>query len=271
MSIDVEAAWRIVRAARRRQPGIDWRVNETITISPGGTWSAACEVDTAATALFDTLLPVAYNSANLVIAQIGQSLDGHIATINGHSHYITGKGSRVHLHRLRALVDAVVVGANTVIADDPQLTVRHVAGDDPARVVLDPSGRVPWQRGVFTDGGPSTWHVVQHAGAAAPGGAALCLPAGEAGEMPRRVLAALAERGLCRVLVEGGGETISRFIQAGCIDRLHVVVASMLIGSGRPALNLAAIATLDQAIRPACRSYPLGEDRLYDLDLRKRA
>jgi len=89
----------------------------------------------------------------VVIAQMGQSLDGRIATPTGHSHYINGAAGREHLHRLRALVDAIVVGVATVVADDPQLTVRLVHGPCPARVVLDPSGRAAADARVFaTDG-----------------------------------------------------------------------------------------------------------------------
>ena len=80
--------------------------------------------------------------ALVVVGQIGQSLDGRIATTTGQSHYINGPAGLAHLHRLRALVDAVVVGVGTALADDPQLTVRRVAGPDPARVVIDPSGRL---------------------------------------------------------------------------------------------------------------------------------
>src|SRR5471032_3238267 len=79
----------------------------------------------------------------VVVGQIGQSLDGRIATESGHSKYINGPAGLNHLHRLRALVDAVVVGVGTALADDPQLTVRRVAGPSPARVVLDPRGRLP--------------------------------------------------------------------------------------------------------------------------------
>jgi riboflavin biosynthesis pyrimidine reductase len=70
------------------------------------------------------------------------------------------------------------------------------------------------------------------------------------------------------VLIEGGGITISRFVQAGVVDRLHVTVAPLLIGSGRPALTLTAIESLDQALRPPCRHFRLGQDILFDLDLR---
>ena len=78
----------------------------------------------------------------VVVGQFGQSLDGRVATESGHSHYINGPAGLAHLHRLRALVDVVVVGVGTALADDPQLTVRHVAGPNPARVVIDPRGRM---------------------------------------------------------------------------------------------------------------------------------
>src|SRR5262249_12014134 len=79
----------------------------------------------------------------MVVGQVGQSLDGRIATATGHSHYINGPEGLDHLHRLRAVVDAVVVGVATALADDPQLTVRRVAGPHPARIVIDPRGRLP--------------------------------------------------------------------------------------------------------------------------------
>src|SRR5260370_7506690 len=89
----------------------------------------------------------------LVVGQIGQSLDGRAATATGHSHYINGTEGLDHLHRLRALMDAVVVGVGTAVADDPLLTVRRVAGPHPARVVIDPTGRLPAPARAFRDDG----------------------------------------------------------------------------------------------------------------------
>src|ERR1700735_103175 len=89
----------------------------------------------------------------MVVGQIGQSLDGRTATMTGHSHYINGCEGLDHLHRLRALMDAVVVGVGTALTDDPLLTVRRVAGPHPARVVIDPSGRLPASARAFRDDG----------------------------------------------------------------------------------------------------------------------
>jgi diaminohydroxyphosphoribosylaminopyrimidine deaminase / 5-amino-6-(5-phosphoribosylamino)uracil reductase len=78
----------------------------------------------------------------MVVAQLGQSIDGRITTDGRHPTCINGAAGLDHLHRLRALVDAVVVGVGTAVSDDPQLTVRRVAGPNPARVVIDPRGRL---------------------------------------------------------------------------------------------------------------------------------
>ncbi|MES1951452.1 bifunctional deaminase-reductase-like protein [Salinisphaera sp. S4-8] len=273
--MDDHYAWRLIQDAR-----IDRRIAPTtlgdgntqqapILIDARGDWQIKAPVSDTAAALLDTLLPVALGGARFVIAQLGQSLDGRIATESGHSHYVTGEASRIHLHRLRALVDAVIVGAGTVAADDPQLTVRHVPGANPVRVVLDPRARLSADRRLFCDDSVPTLHVVAtDAPPSPPGVERVVMPGDGATLDPAVILAMLAERGLERVLVEGGGVTISRFLDAGLLDRLHVVVAPMLIGSGRPALSLWPIERLDTALRPPCRSTPMGDDMFFDLDLR---
>lgn len=216
--------------------------------------------------------------SSLVIAQLGQTLDGRIATQQGHSRYITGSADIEHLHRLRALVDAVVVGAQTVILDDPQLTVRKVAGKNPVRVLLDPAGRIPHDRRILQEPeAPTLWirnrlQEESAANALALGAHVEVLtwpePVSREGFPPGQVLDVLAARGLRRVLIEGGGITVSRFLAAGVLDRLHLTVAPMLLGSGRPSITLDVIDRLDDALRPACRHFSLGPDVLFDLDLR---
>jgi riboflavin-specific deaminase-like protein len=241
-----------------------------LQVHAAGDWVTSHDVTDEARQLIELYLPLQLQ-ADLVIAQIGQSLDGRIATEQGHSHYITGPADIQRLHRLRAIVDAVIVGASTVAADNPRLTVRNVEGPNPVRVVLDPDGRLEPERHVFADRATRTL-VVRRApdNHVSTQGDVLFLPIlGEDGFEPAAILAALRGEGYRRVLIEGGGITLSRFIQAGVVDRLHVTVAPLLIGSGRQALTLPPIETLDQALRPRCRTFRLGDDVLFDLDLRR--
>ena len=209
-----------------------------------------------------------YLAQAIVIGQIGQSLDGRIATITGHSHYINGAAALVHLHRLRALVDAVVVGVGTVVADDPQLTVRHVdrrpGASQPARVVIDPSGRVPPTAKCFADDGARRI-VIGSARAAIRGAEHVAIPATDGVLAPSAIIDALGRLGLKRLLIEGGAATLSRFVAARCLDRLHVMTAPLIIGSGPVGINLPEIARLDAALRPAVTTFPLpGGDVLFD-------
>jgi diaminohydroxyphosphoribosylaminopyrimidine deaminase/5-amino-6-(5-phosphoribosylamino)uracil reductase len=193
----------------------------------------------------------------VVVGQCGQSIDACISTSGGDSHYINGPAGLDHLHRLRALVDAVVIGAGTAVADNPQLTVRRVAGPNPARVVIDPNGRLPsFARLLAADG--SRRIVVRSAAtslsATCPGIEVIALPPDDHGRLaPGAIVGALAERGLRRILVEGGSDTVSRFITAGCLDRLHVLVAPIIMGAGRASLTLSPLRRLSDAIRMPVR------------------
>jgi diaminohydroxyphosphoribosylaminopyrimidine deaminase/5-amino-6-(5-phosphoribosylamino)uracil reductase len=207
----------------------------------------------------------------VVVGQIGQSLDGRIATTSGHSRYINGPAGLAHLHRLRALVDAVIVGVGSALADDPQLTVRHVAGPDPARVVLDPRGRLARTARLFADDGARRIIVTaQGARSELPGVELLALPAVDGHIEPAAILAGLAGLGLRRLLIEGGADTLSRFMAAGCLDRLHVIVAPIILGGGRPSLSLDPIDRVDQALRPPMRVHPLDGELLFDCDFAAR-
>lgn len=270
--IDEDYAWRLLKDASSNDLTAPARLGAepsgapVIDVDGDGAWSTRAQCTPAARALLDALLPVALGGRAFVMAQIGQSLDGRIATENGHSHYVTGQASRVHLHRLRALVDAVVVGAGTVAADDPRLTVRHIDGHNPVRVVLDPRSRLPQSRHVFTTRDAPTLHLVSRRTPAAPVEQIVVHSTADT-VAPAAILDALAARGLRRVLIEGGGITISRFLAAGCLDRLHVVVAPLIIGSGRPAITLPPIERLDAALRPRWRSQAMGDDIFFDLDM----
>jgi len=205
----------------------------------------------------------------MIVGQIGQSLDGRIATESGHSKYINGPAGLVHLHRLRALMDAVIVGVGTVIADDPQLTVRRVGGPQPARVVIDPKGRLGADARMFADNGVRRLLITAQGSRCAPpsGVEIIALPETDGQIAPSAILAALADHGMRRMLIEGGANTVSRFLVAGCLDRLHVMVAPIILGAGGPGLILPALERADQAQRMPIRVYNVEDDVLFDCDL----
>jgi diaminohydroxyphosphoribosylaminopyrimidine deaminase / 5-amino-6-(5-phosphoribosylamino)uracil reductase len=204
-----------------------------------------------------------------VIAQLGQTLDGRIATLSGESKYINGSAALDHLHCLRAEVDAVVVGIGTVLADDPALTVRRTEGVNPARIIIDPRGRLPQAAKCLCDDGARVIAIGANAAAARTGIEAIQLEPEEDGLCPHSIVAALFARGFQKILIEGGAQTISRFVAAGALDRLHILMAPVILGSGKPGLVLPPIDALAEALRPRTRAYPLpGGDVIFDCDLR---
>jgi len=202
----------------------------------------------------------------VVVGQCGQSIDARIATPTGDSHYINGEAGLAHLHRLRALVDAVVVGVGTAVADDPQLTVRRVEGPSPARVVIDPGARLPASaRTLAADGIRRLVITGEEARTQLPADVEIVPLAAEGGRIaPAAIVAALAARGFRRILVEGGADTVSRFLAAGCLDRLHIVIAPIILGSGPSSLTLPPIKLVDEAMRAPIRAHVLGDEVLGD-------
>jgi riboflavin-specific deaminase-like protein len=204
------------------------------------------------------------------IAHLGQALDGHIATSSGKSHYVTGAENLIHLHRMRALADVVIVGAETVRRDDPRLTTRRVPGESPVRAIIDPRATLAASARVL-DGESKTLVLCGKDGSERswPSTVETVAVAGEGGHLsPAHIIAALRARGLCSAFVEGGGRTVSYFLEAGVLDRLQVTVAPLVIGGGRPGIVLPAVSHLGEAIRGPSRHFTMGEDVLFELDLR---
>jgi len=244
-------------------------------------------VSSAGRLLLDRYGPLVAAGPDTVIAQVAQSMDGFIASRTGHSRFVSGAQDREHLHRLRALVDGVIVGSSTVVNDNPQLTVRSVPGPNPTRVVLDPTGRVPISSGVLSDGAaPTLWvRATEASGAIDVSATAVSatavsatrvsahvrevrLPVDDDGRFqPEMVLSALREHGLRRILVEGGGATVSTFLSAGVLDRLFLTTAPLLIGDGVPGIRFDGFDSLHDALRPAVRRYALGDDLCTEITL----
>jgi diaminohydroxyphosphoribosylaminopyrimidine deaminase/5-amino-6-(5-phosphoribosylamino)uracil reductase len=160
------------------------------------------------------------------------TLDGRVAAADGSSRWITGEAARADVHRLRAEVDAVVAGSGTVLADDPQLSVRDPdgtpAGRQPLRVVIDRGHRVPPTARVFDDAAET-----------------LVLDNSD----PAKALAVLADRCVVSVLLEGGPTLAGAFVAAGCVDRVIGYLAPALLGAGPHALGDAGIGAIAGALR----------------------
>lgn len=203
-----------------------------------------------------------------VVAQSAQSMDAFLATRTGDGEGLSGDADHRHLHRLRGLADAVVVGAQTVVNDDPLLTVRLVPGRDPTRVVLDPHGRIPPDARVLTSPDAPTLWLTGPEVRATTGSHVRQVRLGTGPWRPDVVLRELRGRGLRRVLVEGGGRTVSSFLAADALDRLFLTTVPVLLGDGVPGVRVPAVERIADAHRWPVRRFPLGDDSCVELILR---
>jgi diaminohydroxyphosphoribosylaminopyrimidine deaminase / 5-amino-6-(5-phosphoribosylamino)uracil reductase len=184
----------------------------------------------------------------------GMTIDGRVAATDGTSRWITSEQSRADVHALRARVDTMMVGVGTVLADDPQLTVRDsagaVVGRQPLRVVVDSHGRTPAGARVLDDAADSWLATAAEAGTGPDGRVDL-----------GAVLGRLQQRGQRHILLEGGPTLATAFLDAALVDEAIVYVAPTLLGAGRSALDGGAVGTLPDAHRAELRDVArLGPD-----------
>ena len=235
-----DAAWAVLLAARALTVDLEAAGRRRMFACVGGDALLALPAETSNAAMawhpdrgWECLLPDTDDRAEflrlylpicsatlrrpMTIGHLGQSRDGFIATPSGDSQFVTGEDNLVHVHRMRALCDAVVVGAGTVAADDPQLTTRHVAGPNPLRVVVDPGRRLTPAFKVFNDRQAQTLYICGRThlaqGERQMGAAdVVAIDEDEPRHEVTQVLHILRSRGCGRVLVEGGGVTVSAFL-----------------------------------------------------------
>jgi diaminohydroxyphosphoribosylaminopyrimidine deaminase/5-amino-6-(5-phosphoribosylamino)uracil reductase len=192
-----------------------------------------------------------------VIAKFAMSLDGKIATWQGDSHWISGPESRQHVHLLRDQVDAIVVGVDTVMTDDPQLTTRLEKEDihHPLRIILDSRGRLPLSAKVLDPALPG--HTVVATTRAIPtrqrhllekrGAEVMVLPTQQGRVSLFALLAALGQREISSLLVEGGGTVLGAFCAQGLVNKVWAFIAPLIIG-GRHSLSPVAGAGADRVV-----------------------
>jgi len=212
-----------------------------------------------------------------VTAHVAQTLDGRIACLNGHSQWISNRANLFHAHRIRALHDGVMVGRGTVEKDDPALTVRHVAGVDPRRIVLNSSASLLHeecaQHQVLRDAGCLL--MVSREGLESERTSQLAdLPAtvevvgvdtgGEPTLSPAQLGEAFHSRGIHSIFLEGGSTTLSRYFDLVAIDLLHVHFAPVILGSGISSFSLPEVETVQLAHRMTTAHFVLDGELLIE-------
>jgi diaminohydroxyphosphoribosylaminopyrimidine deaminase/5-amino-6-(5-phosphoribosylamino)uracil reductase len=203
-----------------------------------------------------------------VTLKLATSLDGKIAMPSGESQWITGTEARAQSHQLRSEHDAVLVGSETVLADDPMLTVRldGYAGRQPIRVVLDSRLRLPLQSALVTSSQSiPTWVITGRAATKEltdAGVKVISLHSDGSRPAIAEVLEVLENLGIGSIMVEGGGQVAGSFLKAGRVDRLEWFRAPLVLGAaGRPGISDLQLLTLSQAPRFVRKSLvPLGQD-----------
>ena len=197
--------------------------------------------------ILNILLPILRKNKKLVIAQIGQSIDGRIALNNGNSHYINNPKSIIYLHCLRSISDAIIVGSNTIKKDDPLLTTRKVKGTNPKRIIIDGSLSLNNKYKIFNDGNENIIFTKSNKNIRLNNSTIIRL---KEKNFTKNFITQIKKLKYKNILVEGGSKTISELINNKYIDILQFMIAPILIGSGINSLNLKEISNLNKAIRP---------------------
>ena len=209
-----------------------------------------------------------------VVLKYAQSMDGRIATASGDARWISSDEERVVSHALRARCDAIMVGLGTVLHDDPQLTVRLVAGPSPTRVILDSKLSAPLSARVFDESVPT---IVMTTDRSEPHRrdqlrahdvAVRLVPSGPEGVDIKAALAQLSELGISSLLVEGGQRVITSLLRAGCADRVIMALAPIVLGRGVEGVGDLGIRHVADGISLVNRSvFVAGKDVLIACDI----
>tara|TARA_B100000902_G_scaffold75951_2_gene80787 strand:- start:4053 stop:4889 length:837 start_codon:yes stop_codon:yes gene_type:complete len=211
----------------------------------------------------EILLPIIRKKDRIFIGQIGQSLDGKIALNNGNSHYINEKESITYLHCLRSISDGVLVGVNTIIKDNPLLTTRKIRGQNPTRLIIDPSLKLTNKYKIFKDNNTNIVFTNSNKMKNLNNTTIVKLPKKD---FTLGVYNYLKKSSLKYILIEGGPTTLSYFIELKLINNLQFIISPTVLGSGIDSVKLKPITNLNKAIRAQSNFSKLGKEIVATLD-----
>ena len=211
----------------------------------------------------EILLPLIRKKDRVFIGQIGQSLDAKIALNNGNSHYINEKESITYLHCLRSISDGVLVGVNTIIKDNPLLTTRKIKGQNPTRLIIDPSLKLTNKYKIFKDKNTNIIFTTSNKTKNLNNTIIVKLPKKD---FTLSVYKFLKKSSLKYILIEGGPTTLSHFIEQNLINYMQFIISPTLIGSGINSVKLKPITNLKKAIRRKSNFAKLGKEIVATLD-----
>ena len=211
----------------------------------------------------EIILPIIKKKERNFIGQIGQSLDAKIALNNGNSHYINEKDSITYLHCLRSISDGILVGVNTIIKDNPLLTTRKIKGQNPTRLIIDPSLKLTNKYKIFKDKNTNIVFTTSNKTKNLNNTTIVKLPKKD---FTLGVYKFLNKSSLKYILIEGGPTTLSHFIELNLINYMQFIISPTLIGSGINSLKLKPITNLEKAIRRPSNFAKLGKEIVATLD-----
>jgi len=211
----------------------------------------------------EILLPLIRKKERNFIGQIGQSLDAKIALNNGNSHYINEKESITYLHCLRSISDGLLVGVNTIIKDNPLLTTRKIKGQNPIRLVIDPSLKLTNKYNIFKDKNTNIVFTTSNKKKNLNNTKIVKLPKKD---FTLGIYKFLKKSSLKYILIEGGPTTLSYFIELKLINYMQFIISPTLIGSGIDSVKLKPITNLKKAIRARSNFSKLGKEIVATLD-----
>lgn len=211
----------------------------------------------------EIIIPLLLKNNSNLIGQIGQSIDGKIALNNGKSHYINEKESIIYLHCLRSISDGVLVGVNTIIKDNPLLTTRKIKGQNPTRLIIDPSLKLTNKYKIFKDNNKNIIFTNSSKRKKLHNTTIVKFPKKN---FTLSIYKYLKKTSLKTILIEGGPTTLSHFIELKLLNYMQFIISPTIIGSGIDSLKLKPITNLKNAIRKKNTISKLGKEIIVTLD-----